>query len=61
MNQYTPLDQVKNIEELNRCVTEDEYNELIDYAVELGINNAFVQDGETQKESFIPDFDLTGI
>lgn len=61
MNQYTPLEQVKNIEELNRCVTEDEYNELIDYAVELGINNAFVQDGETQKESFIPDFDLTGI
>ena len=61
MNQYTPLEQVKNIEELNRCVTEDEYNELIDYAVELGINNAFVQDGETQKESFIPEFDLTGI
>jgi len=61
MNQYTPLEQVKNIEELNRCVTEDEYNKLIDYAVELGINNAFVQDGETQKESFIPDFDLTGI
>lgn len=61
MNQYTPLEQVKNIEELNRTVTEDEYNELIDYAVELGINNAFVQDGETQKESFIPEFDLTGI
>ena len=61
MNQYTPLEQVKNIEELNRTVTDDEYNELIDYAVELGINNAFVQDGETQKESFIPEFDLTGI
>ena len=61
MNQYTPLEQVKNIEELNRTVTENEYNELIDYAIQLGINNAFVQDGETQKESFIPEFDLTGI
>ena len=50
-----------HIEELNRTVTENEYNELIDYAIQLGINNAFVQDGETQKESFIPEFDLTGI
>ena len=61
MNQYTPLDNVKNIDELNKTVTEDEYNELIDYAVSIGINNAFVQEGGTQEESFIPDFDLTGI
>ena len=61
MNQYTPLEQVKNIDELNKTVTEDEYNELIEYAISIGIDNAFVQDGETQKESFIPEFDLTGI
>lgn len=61
MNQYTPLEQVKNIDELNRPITKKEYDDLIDYAYDLGIHNAFVQEEETCKESFIPDFDLTGV
>ena len=61
MNQYTPLEQVKNIDELNRPITKKEYDDLIDYAYDLGIYNAFVQEEETCKESFIPDFDLTGV
>ena len=61
MNQYTPLKHVKKHCELNRTVTENEYDEVINYAISLGIENAFVQEGETQKESFIPDFDNTGV
>ena len=61
MNQYTTLPQVKNIEELHRTITENEYNELIDYAISLGISKAFIQDGKTCLESFIPEFDLTGV
>ena len=61
MNQYTPLDTVKNIPELNKTVTEKEYDELINYACDLGIKNAFIQEGKTCEESFIPKFDLTGI
>ncbi len=57
MNQYTPIPQVNKIEELNRTVTEEEYQEVIDYAIDLGIKNAYIQEGETQKDSFIPDFD----
>lgn len=60
MNQYTPMEQVKNIDELNKYVTEDEYNELIDYAYSIGITNAFVQEGGACSDSFIPVFDLTG-
>ena len=56
MNQYTPVRKCKYLE-LNRVVSDEEYNEVIDYAYELGIRNAFVQDGETMLESFIPDFD----
>lgn len=56
MNQYTPLEQVKNIKELNRKVTKREYNRLIDYAISLGLRNAFIQEGDVAKESFIPDF-----
>ena len=56
MNQYTPVNTCI-YSNLNRKITEEEYNEVIDYAVSLGITNAFVQDGDTASESFIPDFD----
>ena len=61
MNQYTPLEQVKNIPELNRTVKKQSYKKLIDYALALGVSQAFIQEGETAKESFIPDFECQGI
>ena len=60
MNQYTPIKKHK-YENLNRTVNDYEYKSLIDYAMHLGITNAFIQHGDTAKESFIPAFDLTGI
>lgn len=60
MNQYTPVRKHK-YENLNRTVTDYEYKSLIDYAMHLGIKNAFIQKGDTARESFIPSFDLTGI
>lgn len=57
MNQYTPVCKINNFPNLNRKLTDEEYDEVIDYACSLGIENAFVQEGETQSESFIPDFD----
>lgn len=56
MNQYTPLPHVAKYSELNRKITEKEYNEVIEFALSLGIENAFIQEGETAKESFIPNF-----
>lgn len=61
MNQYTPLPQVENLPELNRKVTKREYERLLDYALSLGVENAFIQEGETAKESFIPAFDSEGL
>lgn len=55
MNQYTPMKKFEE-DELNLIVDENDYYEVIDYAYDLGIRNAFVQDGQTQKKSFIPDF-----
>lgn len=60
MNQYTPVRKTK-YDNLNRKVTDEEYNELIDYACDIGIQNAFIQEGETQLESFIPVFDKKGV
>lgn len=56
MNQYTPLDNVKNIPKLNRKLTKREYDLIVDYAAGIGVENAFVQEEGTAKESFIPQF-----
>lgn len=64
MNQYTPIGPFLDTNlypELNRTVTETEYDELVDYAISLGIENGFIQDGETCLESFIPPFDYSGL
>ena len=61
MNQYTPLPHIARYPELNRKVTEAEYEEIINYAIHLGIENGFIQEGETADESFIPAFDFTGL
>jgi len=61
MNQYTPLPHVRNTPELNRPVSSEEYERVINYAIRLGIENAFIQEGETAQESFIPPFNLEGI
>lgn len=55
MNQYTPVRRCKYLE-LNDRVSKREYNNLIDYAYDLGIRKCFVQDSESQSESFIPVF-----
>lgn len=61
MNQYTPLPHVAAYPELNRKVTETEYEEVVDYAIKLGVENGFIQEGDTAEESFIPEFDFSGI
>ena len=61
MNQYTPTNNLDKYKEINRTVSKNEYQELIDYAIDLGIKNGFMQEGETQKASFIPEFDTSGV
>ena len=57
MNQYTPVRKCK-YQELNQKVDDKVYDEIINYAWNLGIRNAFIQEGETQSESFIPKWDF---
>ena len=58
MNQFTPMSNLE-YSNLNRKLTEDEYNEVINYACDLGITKAFIQEGDTQLKSFIPEFDCS--
>lgn len=57
MNQYTPMADMQGFDEIKRKVTKREYEKVLDYALEIGLENGFIQEGETAKESFIPDFD----
>ncbi len=75
MNQYTPMGDFGGsvaapgagerkraaFKNLGRRITEEEYDALIDFAVENGIENGFLQEGETAEESFIPAFDGEGL
>lgn len=61
MNQYTPMPQVKDDPLLGRKVTRREYDRVVDYALELGVECGFIQEGEAATESFIPEFDGEGV
>ena len=61
MNQYTPCNLIFEYDNLNREITDDEYNMVIHYACDLGVTNAFVQTGGTASESFIPKFDCENV
>lgn len=61
MNQYTPMPAMKDDPQLSRKVTDREYDRLLDHAISFGVTNCFIQEGETAKESFIPEFNGEGI
>ncbi len=58
LSQYTPAEGIGDIyPELSRRVRKSEYDRLVDYAIKLGIKNAYIQDMTSAKESYVPDFD----
>ncbi len=60
MRQFTPF-SLENFPELNRRVTEEEYEELVSFAWKIGIRKAFIQEESAASEHFIPDFDCEGL
>lgn len=61
MNQYTPMAAVQEHPQLSRNVSKREYDRVVDYAVSLGVQKGFTQEGSAAGESFIPTFDYTGV
>jgi len=60
MNQYTPIRECK-YKELNSKVDDSVYDDVIDYAWDIGIRNAFIQEDGSQSESFIPAFEINSL
>ncbi len=61
MSQYTPLKHVQNYPELNRKVSRKAYDEYVDYALAIGVENGYIQEEDVAEESFIPAFDGEGV
>ena len=61
MAQYTPCGEIDDFPELQRRITEREYNKVLSFLEEEGFENAFVQQRTAADSGYIPDFDLTGV
>ena len=61
MNQYTPMENVKEDRLMKRKLSEYEYEKILDFCIALGIENAYIQEGGAAEESFIPKFDCKGV
>lgn len=61
MSQYTPLKHVEKYPELNCKVDRRDYDAYVDYAIEIGVENGYIQEEDVAEESFIPAFDGEGV
>lgn len=61
MAQYTPCGKLEEYKEINRKITQREYDKVVDYALDLGFKNIFIQELSSATEDFIPPFDFTGV
>lgn len=61
MAQYLPFGDVKGLDALDRRLTEEEYESVVDHLMDLGLEDGFVQELSSSDEKYIPSFDLTGI
>ena len=56
MSQYTPMPACKNHPLLKRKLSKKEYDNIIDFCIKIGVENAYIQEGDAASESFIPEF-----
>jgi len=61
MAQYLPFGNVAGVDQLDRRLTQEEYDRVCDHLLELGLEDGFVQELSSSDEKYIPIFDLTGV
>ncbi len=59
MAQYFPCYKAKEIKELNRKLTKEEYRKIEEYVYELDIENGYMQELGEHEEEYVPNFNLT--
>ena len=61
MRQYVPHGRIEAFPELNRRVSDEEYEQVEQYLFDSPIEDGFVQEEESASEEFIPAFDNSGV
>ena len=61
MAQYLPFGRVEGVDQLDRRLTQEEYDRVVDHLMDLGLEDGFVQELSSSDEKYIPRFDLTGV
>ena len=61
MAQYVPCGDLIEYKEINRPLTQREYDKVVNHILDLGLDKIFVQELEAASDEFIPDFDFTGV
>lgn len=61
MAQYVPCGNLKDFPELQRKITKREYEKVVDYACQKGLQRVFVQELGSADKMYIPPFDLNGV
>ena len=59
MAQYFPSYKAKNIAELSRKLTKNEYKNIENYLYSLNINNGYIQNMGKSEEEFVPKWNIT--
>ena len=61
MSQYIPCGEATRYPEINRRLTQEEYDEFSQYLMDSPIDNGFMQELDSADEQYVPDFDLSGV
>lgn len=61
MAQYTPCGDLSNYKEIDRTITKREYEKVLNYAENLGLDKIFIQEITSADKKYIPPFDFTGV
>ena len=61
MAQYLPFGNVRGVDQLERRLTQEEYDRVVDHLMEIGLEDGFVQELSSSDEKYIPSFDMTGL
>lgn len=61
MSQYIPCGEATRYPEINRKLTQEEYDEVSQYLMDSPIDNGFMQELDSADEQYVPDFDLSGV
>lgn len=61
MAQYTPCGDLSSLPEINRKITQREYDKVVSFAFSQGLEKLFLQERSSATQDFIPPFDFTGV